>query len=378
MASTDTVLTSPEAAPASKPARPRLDTLDAGRGLAALAVAIGHLFEALTNKLLFINRDVISLGTFGVIAFFMISGYVIPISLERSKSLVHFWVNRFFRLYPIYWVSILIAAPLAIVLQTQEVPGPAYWTDFVGNTFWNLSMVHLWFDRPSLQPPYWTLNYEMFFYVLCSGFYLLRLKRGPEIGLYVISALFLAVAFGILPAYSVSWFQRAFWIGSFFVGTMLFQIRERPDLRSQSIRAAGSFYVCALVGWGIILSKFWFTQSWPIGVWTSPVVEVVSWIAGHLMVLGLLFLKLPPMPKPLLYLGTVSYTLYLFHGLPLLMLPPGSVVIRFLFWVVITGVMVPILYRTIEEPTMGLGKALLKEFESRFTHKAKATSTYPT
>src|SRR5579875_535438 len=102
----------PEAAPvpvspaaaADQPAPPRrrLAWLDALRGVAALAVVYDHA----SYQFLVPVRDVITAwidpGEFGVFVFFLISGYIVPASLERRGSVRGFWVSRLFRLYPAY------------------------------------------------------------------------------------------------------------------------------------------------------------------------------------------------------------------------------------------------------------------------------------
>jgi peptidoglycan/LPS O-acetylase OafA/YrhL len=37
---------------------------------------------------------------YGVFVFFLVSGYIVPASLERKGSVHGFWVSRVFRLYP--------------------------------------------------------------------------------------------------------------------------------------------------------------------------------------------------------------------------------------------------------------------------------------
>ncbi|MBX6766364.1 MAG: acyltransferase, partial [Actinomadura rubrobrunea] len=40
-------------------------------------------------------------GHYGVLVFFLVSGYIVPASLERHGSVRAFWISRFFRLYPL-------------------------------------------------------------------------------------------------------------------------------------------------------------------------------------------------------------------------------------------------------------------------------------
>ena len=48
-------------------------------------------------------------GNYGVFVFFLISGYIVPASLERKGSVRTFWVSRLFRLYPLYLLAVAFA-----------------------------------------------------------------------------------------------------------------------------------------------------------------------------------------------------------------------------------------------------------------------------
>src|SRR5579863_7940965 len=82
----------------------RLTFLDSVRGLAALAVLLEHVGDRLHPAFRVFTHDWFSFGKLGVTAFFLTSGFVIPLSLERGRSLKRFWISRVFRLYPIYWL----------------------------------------------------------------------------------------------------------------------------------------------------------------------------------------------------------------------------------------------------------------------------------
>ena len=84
----------------------RLEFLDALRGLAAFAVILQHAGQNLSPSYSAFAFSIFDLGNFGVTVFFLCSGFIIPISLERQGSLRSFWIRRFFRLYPLYWFCI--------------------------------------------------------------------------------------------------------------------------------------------------------------------------------------------------------------------------------------------------------------------------------
>ncbi|HEX5501271.1 MAG TPA: acyltransferase family protein, partial [Thermomicrobiales bacterium] len=74
----------------------RLGFLDALRGVAVLAVVGVHLGERLFAGYGRVVESRFALGHFGVTLFFLCSGFIIPVSLERQGSLRRFWARRFF------------------------------------------------------------------------------------------------------------------------------------------------------------------------------------------------------------------------------------------------------------------------------------------
>ncbi len=95
----------------------RLGWLDALRGIAALCVVFDHLTYSVLQPV----RDSVyhwfDPGQYGVFVFFLVSGYIVPASLERKGSVRGFWVSRVFRLYPLY----LFALSAMIVLWASGI-----------------------------------------------------------------------------------------------------------------------------------------------------------------------------------------------------------------------------------------------------------------
>ena len=119
--------------------RKRQAFLDAARAVAALAVLGQHLFEQVSHAFSRFSMELFNVGVFGVILFFLVSGYVIPLSLERSGSLRRFWISRVFRLYPLYLASLLAVLALWGV-GWMRLP-PAFVQGFPSTALANFSMV---------------------------------------------------------------------------------------------------------------------------------------------------------------------------------------------------------------------------------------------
>src|SRR5262245_36843058 len=129
----------------------RIEELDALRGLAALFVVVFHcaMFRPQADYGFY-------LGITGVDLFFIISGFVIFMSLENSKSGNSFLVSRFIRLFPIYWVIATLTFLVYFFLNLFD--GVIPYTEIpLKNYLVNLTMFQYYFGVPNISGSYWTL-----------------------------------------------------------------------------------------------------------------------------------------------------------------------------------------------------------------------------
>jgi peptidoglycan/LPS O-acetylase OafA/YrhL len=103
-------------------------------------------------------------GAFGVALFFLISGFVIPFSLERN-TIGGFFTRRFFRLYPTLWAA--IGVTLAVLAVQAWFLGDAfpYGRQVIGSSG---GLFGAYVGKPWVDPVYWTLAIEEIFYVLAA------------------------------------------------------------------------------------------------------------------------------------------------------------------------------------------------------------------
>src|SRR5690606_6778553 len=94
----------------ARPKTARLGELDALRGLAALAVVAFHYTTSYAQQVGHLQPLGFGFtpGNYGVHLFFLISGYVIFMTLEHTRDGMDFVVSRFSRLYPAYWFCIAV------------------------------------------------------------------------------------------------------------------------------------------------------------------------------------------------------------------------------------------------------------------------------
>ncbi|MCJ8210191.1 acyltransferase [Mucilaginibacter sp. RS28] len=143
--------------------------LDGVRGLAALMVVVFHINQATGNNS-FIERLIHKPGTIGqtgVILFFVLSGFLITRILIASKERPHyfsnFYIRRSFRIFPLYYLSLLIFLVVVPLISTGQV------TNFKDSwTFWvYLQNVAMTFNWPLNGPGhFWSLAVEEHFYLI--------------------------------------------------------------------------------------------------------------------------------------------------------------------------------------------------------------------
>lgn len=148
----------------------RLKEVDALRGLAALAVVLFHFTTQLGVMFPGTPQTPLQVahGHFGVNLFFVISGFVIFMTLDRTSSAMDFVVSRFSRLYPAFWFSVWLTF---LVTHALGLPGKLVdiWTAAA-----NMLMFHSLFRVPHVDGVYWTLEVELLFY---AGMLLLFVLR---------------------------------------------------------------------------------------------------------------------------------------------------------------------------------------------------------
>jgi hypothetical protein len=174
----------------------RLAWLDVLRGLAALAVVFNHFGYFVPSHVQKFVYQWIDPGQYGVFVFFIISGYIIPASLERRGSVRSFWVSRVFRLYPLY----LLAVGLAVLLWATHFGGDlrGEGSDPATSVLSQLLMMSNVLGGKNLPNVVWSLSYEMIFYLLLTALFLARIHRPSNRYALIFGVAAVAVG-GVLP-----------------------------------------------------------------------------------------------------------------------------------------------------------------------------------
>jgi len=182
----------------------RLAWLDALRGFAALCVVFDHGSTLLLRPARDFLYQWLNLGQYGVFVFFLVSGYIVPASLERKGSLPAFWTSRAFRLYPMYAVAIVLAT-IAYETGRGTLRG-AEQHPLTSVASWLLMLPNL-LAGPNVPNVIWTLSYEMVFYLLLAALFSWGVHRYS--GGYAVTWAAGAVALGgVLPMAALTHWAR--------------------------------------------------------------------------------------------------------------------------------------------------------------------------
>ena len=130
------------------------------RGLAVLGVWLTHFlpyiddtFNLNSRLIKAITVDIIDTGKFGVAMLFLIAGYLAPTS-KMKRNVVQFVINRFFRLYPLYWLTIILVG----ILFAFDNYG-------IDTIIANFTMLQVFFGKEDVVGVFWTLPIELMLYV---------------------------------------------------------------------------------------------------------------------------------------------------------------------------------------------------------------------
>jgi peptidoglycan/LPS O-acetylase OafA/YrhL len=283
----------------------RLGLLDYGRFLAAIFVVLYHYtFNGIANgKITSITHinDVIDFskyGYLGVELFFMISGYVIFYSAQNSSA-AKFAVSRAIRLYPAYWVALILTSVVTWFwgndLMTVSIPQVVI----------NLTMFQSYLGYGHVDGVYWTLVYEVMFYAAVFLLLLCGMQNSLNtIFIYWPIVMAIALLLGLKNIPYLSGYYCYFAAGSLFA-----LIKQKADWRS-TVSLIVAFLLCIAFSSGkaasLTISKNVFHSEY-----------VITFIITMFFVFFLLLntktsasLKLPMATT----LGAMTYPVYLIHA----------------------------------------------------------------
>lgn len=283
----------------------RLELLDYARFVATLCVLNFHyLFNGINNgkisSITYIDGivDIAKYGYLGVEFFFMASGYVIYLSLG-NKSAGQFIAARITRLYPVFWAAVILTSCFTILWggPMMSVTLPQFLA--------NLTMLPSIFGYGYVDGVYWTLEFELRFYLLVLFFLIVGLRRRLNLVFMLWPVLMLAAFLFEL--------QHLPYMGGyycFFATGVLFAILRTTPSKIPVIPLMICLYLCITFSCGKALG---FTQS--KGFAFSPFVIDAIIAAQFLFFLLLNTKKSSHIVIPgSRTAGDLSYPLFLIHA----------------------------------------------------------------
>ena len=262
--------------------------LDWLRGLAALMVCVFHIKKYVWgNEFPNTATRIFDYGYLGVYVFFVVSGFVIPYSMEKAgyttgKFLRFLW-KRVVRIQPPYILFLLLVWVWNFGLY--QCNGWGTWSLFgIKKFLLNATYLAPFFQEKWVFSIFWTLAVEFQYYVLTGLLFVFL--RDRIFGRYVFYAGMLLLNF-IVPGRLETVFNHYIY---FLIGFQTFLFHQNKIGRQE-------FYVSSLSA----LAFIWFFE----------LRQAVPFVA--LTIAGIFLLKKKTIISS--FLGNISYSLYLTHGL---------------------------------------------------------------
>ncbi len=358
---------------AQAPATPQLIGVQYLRALAALMVAYFHTLDQIPQYLPYLNRYFLGGAHLanGVDLFFVISGFIMLVSSRRSRP-GEFFVRRLIRIVPLYWV---LTTLLAVLLLWRP---QLFRASTMGAVYFAKSLLFIPYANPAhdgqmfpLLVPGWSLNFEMFFYVVFAVVLFAPLNRR----LLFMSLIFAGlVALGLLvgdvPYGAEIRFFTDFQLFEFLFGMAIARLYISGALRIANAAA----WVLILAGFAVLLAGLPMLHLPAAG---ARQVLLENALPAAAIVLGTVALERNRRGLPklsfLALLGDASYSTYLSHvfslgaarklwssaGLVRNSVPSAFAFIVFALTLVVIGSI--LVYRFVERPMLrGMQRRMLR------------------
>ncbi|MES2391524.1 MAG: acyltransferase [Acidobacteriota bacterium] len=142
---------------------PPLPALTSVRFFAAIYVIVFHFeLQSSLNSFPLLQQFILS-GYTGVTLFFVLSGFILAYNYSSRSSAKNFWIARFARVYPVYFISLILA--LLLLAIGHRIPHPMA---LATHSLLSFALIQSWIQNSGnmINPPSWTLSVEAFFYAL--------------------------------------------------------------------------------------------------------------------------------------------------------------------------------------------------------------------
>ncbi|MFD0985696.1 acyltransferase family protein [Methyloligella solikamskensis] len=281
------------------------------RGIAAFGVLLYHAVVYVSGYGSHqLPANLAAIGMAGVDIFFVISGFILVVTMNPTRSAGEFMAGRVARVGLPYWSVLLALACASLVIPSA-----------FRNIDWNgLDLMASFLFLPTVMShgglfpilePGWTLCLEMLFYILLAA----SLSLAPAFrSVAICAALGALVGAGLIldlpPGEGLGWFFTQSVLLEFCFGIAIAQIY----MRGIEIGRGAAMMLLALSCIGFAIAAFHPPEAF------APIRVLTFGIPATLLVAGAVFLERAGGwfgSRTLMFLGTVSYSLYLTHALVL-------------------------------------------------------------
>ncbi|WP_313081992.1 acyltransferase [Atlantibacter sp.] len=294
--------------------------LQALRGLAALSVMLFHFRWNLNDVYPGVGDRLFGWGATGVDLFFLISGFVITLTMQRiptgMSGTLHFLQRRILRIFPAYYIILLLTFLLSGAMSIFHYP------DKLANLISAMLFQPLYSDHApfyvddgGMYGIRWTLNYELYFYLII-GLSIFTPGRWVAITLYFLLTLFLLP---VMSGYGFTLSPQGYpfaspWLG-LITNPMIFLFLEGmilgllyPLLKKMPAKLMAAAFIGSVI---LAIVMFKNNQLTGHGVTSSGLIYALMLlcIIGAEKAIG------KYVPRSLVWLGNISFSLYLIHTL---------------------------------------------------------------
>ncbi|MFG0255085.1 MAG: acyltransferase family protein [Rhodopirellula sp. JB053] len=283
----------------------RITELDSLRAMAAINLVLFHFTHVYVVKFGFSSPlgGEWPFGAYGVMLFFILSGFVNSMSLMRRGKSKDFLAARLIRIVPLFYIAIVANL---LICQMEPLSGtPITTAQFLAN----LTLMPRVFGYECIDPVMWTLQVEMMFYVLLVGLLRFGGLRNYFIGWGVLlfGSITLCPTLDMLAAShgEAVWFKFGTavrhllaldFVPMFAIGFLLYQIKTkagRLHWNIAGILVAATIFHCIDHG----------KHNPAATALITAVVATAAW--GRFPLLRF---------RPLVYVSGISYAIYLCHN----------------------------------------------------------------
>lgn len=342
----------------------RIEELDALRGIAALLVLLFHFTMGRPEANLGFK-----MGTTGVDLFFIISGFVIFMSISKIANSKDFIINRISRLYPTYWAAVTFSFLLIVFISVIRIGNfsEIHFRTYVGN----MTMFQFYLLIPDIEQPYWTMIVEMLFYIsILFLFHFKLLKYINIIGLTftILPVILTQLFFDILLVQQIIyWIPLLQFIPLFFAGTIFYKIYSSKTKLVKQYAMLVSCLTCQILLFNYSgRSKDYIIQTEYAAMLFIFFGLFILFVNGKMVFM---------VSKATLFFGKISFPLYLIHQFISI-----KIIIPFLtdklhinFWIASIAVALPVVVLLATGITyfveIPMGKSMKKKLQTIFLNK---------